>query len=90
MTEPQPGTETQTAPAPDAQPEPAAPETQAQPAPEDTFSNHPEVGEIIVDDRNRPFLVLDVNENDGSVIGLAFNVDGTSEVVTEHADNGTE
>lgn len=56
-------------------------------APEDTFSNHPEVGEIIVDDKNRPFLVLDVNANDGSVIGLAFNVDGTSEVVTEHADN---
>lgn len=75
MTEPQAGAEAQAAP--DAQPE-------------DTFSNHPEVGEIIVDDRNRPFLVLDVNQNDGSVIGLAFNVDGTSEVVTEHADNGTE
>lgn len=46
-----------------------------------------EVGDIVVDSHNRPVLVLDVNNGEGgAVTGVAFNLDGTTEVVTERPE----
>lgn len=56
-----------------------------------TFSERAEVGDIVVDDHNRPVLVLDVNDNEGgAVTGVAFNLDGTTEVVTERPDDAAK
>jgi len=53
----------------------------------DTFSERVEVGDIVVDSHNRPVLVLDVNNGEGgAVTGIAFNLDGTTEVVTERPE----